>query len=303
MVLDATTDTLEVVLDKSVTTQLSFTVSFNEYDSSSVTPSRNFGFTNNTTAVSLIPAPEASKQRQLRWCSIFNSGTTAVGTKVQFNKNSTLLIVCIVYLRPNESLQYSEEMGWRVFDGYGSEKITGQNLLYPTMRMPEWFATSGAVTTVALTNTQSFCVYLGKAERNFSSIRLRYRVTTGITATIAWAELAIYSGSLTINSNATLTRLGFTDASGVWNSTGQKTTSVTLSSHAIGDDLWAVFSNSTTGTVTSFRAGSSDIMQAGFYQNVTSSSRPSLNTTLSPTVASGVFNPIWLAWEPVYKGN
>lgn len=303
MVLDATTDSLEVVLDRTVTTQLSFAVSFNEYDSSSVTPSRNFGFTNNTTAVSLIPEPAASKQIQLRWCSIFNSGTTPVGTKIQFNKNLTLLIVCFIYLRPNESLQYSEEMGWRVFDGYGAEKITGQNGLFPTIRMPEWFGAPNSTTAVALTNTHSFCIYLGKADRVYSSIRFQYQVTTAITATISWAELAVYSGSLTINSNATLTRLGFTSTSGVWNSTGQKTTSVAISGQAIGDDIWAVFSNSTTGTVTSVRAGTSDIFQTGFYQTVASSSQPSENSTLNPTIYSATLAPVWLAWEPVYRGT
>ena len=302
MILDATTDALEIILDKAITTnQLSFSVFYNEYTSTTVTPMSNYGTTNSTTAVNLIASPTSGKQRQLRWCAINNVDTKDIGVKIRFNNNGSFRNVTYLYLRVNESLQYSEEMGWRVYDSYGNEKISGFNRTPSTIKMPEWFGAGNITTTLALTNTNCFCVYLGKVDRPYSAVKLQYRVTTQITATIAWAELAIYKGTLALQTGTTLSRLGHTDTSGIWNSTGLKTTSVTTSNMAIGDDLWAVFSNSTTGTVTSVRAGIADDVGVGFYQTV-SNKQPSANSTLTGVVDSTTAM-IWVAWEGVYQGT
>jgi hypothetical protein len=299
MLLDATTDSLEIILDKAVTTnQLSFSVYFNEYTSTTVTPTENTGITNNTTAVNLISSPSASTQRQLRWCCVNNVDTKDIGVKIRFNDNGSYRNVMYVFLRVGESIQYSEEMGWRVYDSYGSEKINAYYKLPGTIRMPEGFGSNSVSVTQALANTNAYCVYLGTAERAFSSIRLRYAITTILGATITWAELAIYKGTPTIGSGTTMTRMGFTDTSGVWNSIGSKTTTVTVSDMAIGDDLWAVFSTSSSNvTPMAVRAGAVDDIGTGFFQIVTNA-RPSTNSSIAGTISSTVFQ-IWVAWQGV----
>jgi hypothetical protein len=298
MILNSTTDSLEIVLDKAITTnQLSFSVFYNEYTSTTVTPLQNTGTTNSLTAVNLINAPASNKQRQLRWCSINNIDTKDIGVKIRFNDNASYRDVIYIYLGVNESIQYTEEMGWRVYDANGGEKINAYYKMPGTIRMAEGFGAANITTTLSLTNTNCFCVYLGTAEKSYSSINIRYGVTTQITPTISWAELAIYRGTPTINVNTAMTRLGFTDTSGVWTSTGNKTTSISVSDVAIGDDLWAVFSNSTNGTVASLRAGVVDDLGAGFLQTVTNT-RPSTNSSITGTISSTV-SQIWTAWQGI----
>lgn len=300
MVLDATTDSLEIILDKSVTTnQLSFSVFYNEYTSTTVTPFSNYGTTNNTTAVNLIPSPVANRQRQLRWCSINNVDTADIGVKIRFNNNGTFRTVLTVFLRVGESIQYSEEMGWRVYTNSGYEKVVGYQKFFPTIRMAENFGAAGAATTLTLVSGTSYCIYLGRADRVYSSVKFQYNVTT-LTSTITWAELAVYRGTPTIQTNVSLTRLGFTDTSAVWNSTGIKTTTVTTTGMAIGDDLWAVYSNSAT-TPAAFRAGAADELGAGFVQTV-AATRPSTNSSISPTISTTVAN-IWTAWQGIPQGT
>jgi hypothetical protein len=302
MILDLTTDALEIILDKAITTsQLSFTVFYNEYTSTTITPMSNYGTTNSTTAVNLIPPPTSGKQRQLKYCSINNVDTKDIGVKIRFNNNGSFTNLLYIYLGINESIQYSEEAGWRVYDANGGEKVNAYYRMPGTIRLAEGFGAANASTTLSLTNTNCFCVYLGTAERPYSSVKLQYGVTTQITANISWAELAIYKGTPTINANTSMTRLGFTDTSAVWNTTGNKTTTVSVSDMAVGDDLWAVFSNSTDGTVASLRAGVVDDLGTGFFQTVTNT-RPSTNSSITGTISSTVAQ-IWVAWQGVYQGT
>ena len=139
------------------------------------------------------------------------------------------------------------------------------------------FATANLSGTRSITSTNSYAVYLGRAPRNLTSVNLRYRVTTAC-ATITWAEVAIAKGSVSVGNNPTLTVVGYADVSGVANTTGQKTTSVSVSSgQAIneGDDLWAIFGNAAT-TVAVLRAQSiADDIQVGVFASL--ATRPSLN--------------------------
>ena len=301
MLLDATTDNLEIILDKAITTnQLSFVVSFNEYTSTTVTPTSNYGVTNNTTAVNLISAPSSGKQRQLRYCAINNVDTADNIVKIRFNDNGSFRNVLYVYLRVGETIQYSEEMGWRIYDVQGSEKTNGFNRIPATIKMPEWFGAANNTSAMSLTNTNSFCIYLGRADRIYSSVKLMYQVTTALGATISWAELAIYKGTPVLNGNATLTRLGYSDMSAVWNTATIKTTTITTTGMVTGDDLWAVFSNSTTGTVAQFRCGSADPISSGAYQT-SNNTRPSTSTTISGTLTTTAMP--WIVWEGVYQGT
>lgn len=298
MILNSTTDALEIVLDKVVTNQLNYTTYYAAYTPTAVTPSSSYGTTNNTSSVNLVPSPPSNTQYQLKYCSIFNNGNDDVGTKIRFNDNGSLRNLSYVFLRASESIQYTEESGWRVYNNAGYEKTVGYQKIPPAIRMPEWFGTPTGV-ALTLVSTNSYCIYLGRAERPLSSVRLQYNVSTQ-ASTITWAELAIYRGVPTLQGSVTLTRAGFTDVSAVWNSTGLKTTTVTTSNIAIGDDLWAVFSNS-AGIAAQVTAGSVDHLGAGFMQSITNT-QPSTTVSFTPTRDSGSAMP-WVAWQGVYQGT
>lgn len=302
MVLTATTHSLEIVLDKTVTTQLNYAVYYNDYTSTMVTPVSNYGVTNNTSSVNLITAPSASHQHQLKYCAINNVGTEDVGTKIRFNDTGSYRNLLYVYLKASESIQYTEENGWRVYDLYGGEKINAYHKLPGTIRMPEGFGAPNATTNLSLTNGTSHCVYLGASDRAYSSVRLQYQVTSSaLGATIAWAELAIYKGNPTIGSGTTMTRLGFTDTSGVWNTTGNKTTTVNTSNMAINDELWAVFAPSSSNvSPMQLRAGAADNIGTGFFQTV--ATQPSTNSSISGSINTGSAQ-IWVAWQGVSQGT
>ena len=191
-------------------------------------------------------------------------------------------------------------MGWRTYDSTGAERNSGSSKLPNSVILPENFGAANATTAMTLATTNCYCMYLGRADRVFSSVSVRYGVTSILSGT-TWAELAIYKGTPTLGSGLTMTRLGYTDTSAIWTSTGNKTTSVSCTGMAIGDDLWAVFSNSATGA-TQLRAGLVDSQLAsGMFQSVTNK-QPSANSSITTTVDSTTAM-IWLAWQGIPQGT
>ena len=301
MYLDSTTDNLEVILTAAITTnQLPFIVAYNNTSATAVTPTKNTGTTNSTTAVNLVAAPAASNQRLVRYVSICNTDTVTAEVTVRFNDNASIRKILVVSLLPNESLQYTYEVGWKAYDSTGAEKVTGFYLIPGALRSLEFYSAANITTVQALTNTNAFCLYIGRAERSYSSVMLQYKTTTALTATIVWAEIAIYKGTPSIGTATTITRLGYTDCSGIWNGAlANKTTSVALTGCNAGDDLWVVFSNSTSGTVTSLRAGLADDIGSGVYMTKTNT-RPSTNATITGASVDSTTPMLYVLFNGIY---
>lgn len=160
------------------------------------------------------------------------------------------------------------------------------------------FATANLTATKSLTSNSAFAVYMGRAPAALTSVQARYRVTTA-AVTITWAEVALAKGAPVVGGNPTLTVVGFTNVAAVVNSTGQKTTTISVSggqSVAAGDDVWLIIGNQST-TAAIVRAQSiADDLQTGT-QASRAATRPSLAvgggqvytiegaTTLAPWIA------------------
>ncbi len=303
MILDSTTDSLEIVLDKVVTTELNFVTYYTDYTSTTITPTASYGVTNSTSSVNLVPSPLASHQHQLKYCAINNIGSQDVGTKIRFNNNSSYRNLLYTFLRVSESIQYTEENGWRIYTANGEEKVSGFNRLPSSIKMPEWFGAANNTTALATANGTAYCTYLGRAERPYSSIKIQYRTTVSLAATVNFAEIGIYKGTPTLQSATTMTTIGYANVSSEFTSaTGSKMSTVSITgSMAIGDDLWAVFANSGSSTLTSLRAGTVDNLGSGWFQT-SASCQPSTNATISGTINSGSAM-IWMAWQGVYQGT
>jgi hypothetical protein len=204
----------------------------------------------------------------------------------------------------NESIQYNPNSGWQTFDENGILKVLGSTNNPPSLRIPPFFSTTAdtnniGLTTLTVTSGTDFAYYLGKADRAYTSINLRYNVQTGLGATITYSELAIYKGYPTIGSATTtntLTRCGYTDTSAIFNSTGTKNTSVTVTGVTINDDIWVVFGTSTSGTNLVIAGGIFDDTYNGFIGTVAGSLRPSTNSTLTITKQYSTPTPL-VIWQ------
>jgi len=302
MILNSTTDSLEIVLSGTTTTNpVDFVSSYNVIYSSGITPSRNTGSISNSTPVNVIPSPSANQQNQLRFCSIFNKDTSGVTISVNFNDNGTKRIVFTSGLYPGDSIQYNPNNGWQCYNYNGLLKVSGVVQTPTSIRSLEYFNAINASTTLTLTTGSDFAFYLGKADRPYNQVTIQYQVTTAIGATITYAELAIYKGIMPIGSGLTSNQLcGWVDVSGAnqysLGSTGVKTCPITVTGVTTGDDIWAVFGSVTSGTNAAIRAGVVDDIGAGFIQTATGSLRPSTNNSISFTKQTAQ-NNAWLAWQ------
>jgi hypothetical protein len=127
IVLDATTKSLQILLAGAVTTnQLAFTASYADYIASpaAFTPGANDGQTNGATAVTLVAAPAASTQRQVKRINVYNNDTAPATVTIRLNNGGTLRTQLTVTLQTGERIEYEDAEGFRVFTVTGAVKVT-----------------------------------------------------------------------------------------------------------------------------------------------------------------------------------
>lgn len=294
MILADTNDLIEIVSDATATTnELQWSSYYADHTTTTLTPAASNGLTNGTTPVTLVGSPAASTQRQVKFVSIFNNDTVVHLITVRFDDGTNERILCRILLQVGETLQWTQEYGWRVIDPYGIRK-EGTVLSIPKAAVYQnvGFNAANITGTRTITSTNTMAQYLGKAEYAYTSCQLRYRITTA-AATITWAEVAIASGTFNLGGNQTLTTRGFTDVSGSINSTGLKQTTVALTGVTAGMDLYALIGNQAV-TAAVVRAGLGDDITTGFASAAVA--RPSTmagGTTF--TLAANSDSMIWWA--------
>jgi hypothetical protein len=125
MVLDSTTKSLQVVLAATpATTQLPCVTSWADMTTSTFLPGSTDIATNGTTAATLVAAPAASTQRQVKVISIYNADTAVATVTVRLNNNATLRTIVSVTLKVGQTLQFAEN-AWSVIDSAGSLQESG----------------------------------------------------------------------------------------------------------------------------------------------------------------------------------
>lgn len=168
----------------------------------------------------------------------------------------------------------------------------GTGLTSVVMTAPH-FSTANLTSTKTLTSLTTFALYMGRLQVAATSIRVRYRVTTA-AATITWAEIAIAKGAVNVGGNPSLTRLGFADVAAVVNSIGLKTTTVTLTGAAVGDDIWVLVGNQATTAAILRAASAADDLQVGVQAAV--ATRPSTMAAATAfTLEAATVLPAWFA--------
>jgi len=162
MILDAITKSLEIVLAGAVTAnQLQVVSSWADITTTAFTPGETDAQSNNTTAVTIVAAPAASTQRQIKEIIVFNKDTAAAIVKIQLNNNTVIRQLIQTTLQTLESLIYREGMGWMVLNINGSIKATAVQSSFQKCRMYRAAAQSipqGTFTKIGL-DTDSYDPY------------------------------------------------------------------------------------------------------------------------------------------------
>lgn len=125
IVLNSATKSLEVLLDVAATTdQFDWVASY--VDIIGGPPPTSFlsgaadGVTNDTTAVTLVAAPGAGTQRQVKILTVYNADTASAVVTVRYNNGVSTRKICVVNLVPGSTLFYTDGEGFRVIDSSGS---------------------------------------------------------------------------------------------------------------------------------------------------------------------------------------
>ena len=120
MILDSTTKSIEIVLAGAVaTSQLPCYVSYADITTSTFVPGSSDTQTNNTSTVTLVSAPAASTQRQIKTITIYNQDTANATLTIRLNRSATLRQLVLITLLPGQTLQYGEN-AWSVIDSSGN---------------------------------------------------------------------------------------------------------------------------------------------------------------------------------------
>lgn len=125
LILDATTKSLEIVLAGAVTAnQLPVVASYVDVTTSTYTPGSSDNASNSTTPVTVVAAPAASTQRQVKLLTIQNADTVSATVTLRYNDNGTTRVIVKVALSANDTLVYTDGEGFRVIDTSGEIKTS-----------------------------------------------------------------------------------------------------------------------------------------------------------------------------------
>lgn len=143
LILDGTTDSLKLVTSTSSSTD--YFVSWADIDADSLTAGNSDGNIAAATTTTIVAAPDASTQRQIKYAAIRNRSSTASQTvSVLFDGGTARYLTPDIALAAGESLQYTQEGGWQVLDRTGREKVQNVDVVGYSGLAFEWLKTGAA---------------------------------------------------------------------------------------------------------------------------------------------------------------
>lgn len=108
--------TIELVLGGAITTnQLDYVVCWENVNTNGLKSyDTQTGTSNNTTAVTIVPAPPAGNKRNVMYISIHNSDTVAASITTRYNDRGTIRRLAQNTANANSALFYEDQRGWYV---------------------------------------------------------------------------------------------------------------------------------------------------------------------------------------------
>ena len=124
IVLDATTDNVQVVLGGAITTnQLRCVASWRDITTTAYTPGRTITNTNSGTDVNIVPSPAASTQRVVDFLSVYNSDTVSATVTIKFDSSGTEYTLWSGALATGECITYTDGDGWKKLSASGKPQL------------------------------------------------------------------------------------------------------------------------------------------------------------------------------------
>jgi len=123
IILDNTTEILEMTTTAAVSTD--YYVSYADITTSAFTAGASDGNINTATTTTILAAPGASTQRQVKYVAIRNRSTTSSQTvTIKHDTSGTeRYITADVVLSAGETLTYTQDLGWVVKNKNGIDKV------------------------------------------------------------------------------------------------------------------------------------------------------------------------------------
>lgn len=250
------------------------------------------------TTTTVVAAPGSGEEISLAWLSLVNVDPSdpCTVTLVKTVSGTDYRVAGDVTLQPGESLYYADGH-IVVLTARGEVKLTGfaPTQLGAVILQSPIFSTANATSNRTITSTSTFALYLGAAPRALRQAMLRVNVTTAL-ASITWGEVALAKGAPVLAGNPTLTPVGYADVSATHNSTGVKSTAVSVSTGQSideGDDLWALF-GCQAGTAMVLRAQSvADNLACGLSASATMRPSTAIGTPTAFTADADTDLPVW----------
>lgn len=122
LLLTATTHTLEVTT--STTSAIDVSVSYVDITSTTFTPGSQDTAITTATTTTIVAAPGASTQRQIKQITFKNKGTTTNILTIKKDVSGTEYTLFSASLNSNDLIQYTDGDGFKVFDVGGRIKVT-----------------------------------------------------------------------------------------------------------------------------------------------------------------------------------
>lgn len=120
LLLPSTTDSLELVTSAAVA--VDYVAAWADHTSSGVAASAGTGQVSTATTTTIVAAPGASTQRQIRGLTLRNAGSADVTVTVQAKPTGTARTIVKAAIQPGETLAYSDGRGWYSLDSAGRER-------------------------------------------------------------------------------------------------------------------------------------------------------------------------------------
>lgn len=125
LLLTDTTHTLELV--SSSVSSMDYVISWTDITTTTFTPGSTEGNIASATTTVILAAPAASTTRQIKMLSIANKGTVAQTITLQKDVSATNYeILPSITLAVNESLQYTEDSGFKILNNAALVKLVEQ---------------------------------------------------------------------------------------------------------------------------------------------------------------------------------
>lgn len=117
ILLSATTHTLEVTT--SSTSNINYQTSWVDISSTTFVPDSSQGSITTATTTTVVVAPGASTQRQLKSLTLFNIGTATNVVTIKKDVSATEFVIATFSLLPNYSVEYTDSDGFKLKDSGG----------------------------------------------------------------------------------------------------------------------------------------------------------------------------------------